>query len=265
MIVFDDIDIWQPSLTDVLTLLVPPAFVEEAIDAAPETIQDACELVLGSTCREMIMDATLGWISSKMVAGYHGTRLTETEVNSVRTKGLMPLRANCRYARLQNALSFHERWPDVADKLNDELRAFGPGEKAGRREGQVHLTLSRSGLVRGFNQYLTHGADIDRHIASTLLGHEGVELLGKYGKARVIEFAVPGHKALAAANPYWSIEECLASDKVPNLIRELLGSWSYRVAHPGFQSSSLGLDCGMIFWSKVPSDWIVAVETIYKE
>ena len=265
MIVFDDIDIWEPSLTDVLKPLIPTAFVEDAIAAAPETIEDACELVLGSTCRETIMDATVGWISSEMVAGYHGTRLTETEVDSVRTKGLIPLKANCRHARLQSALAYHERWPEVADKLHDELLAFGPGGKAGRREGQVHLTLSRSGLVRRFNQYLTHGSDIDRHIAFALLGHEGVELLGKFGKARVIKFAVPGHKALAAANPYWSIEECLANNKVPNLIRELLSSWTFRVAHPGFQSNSLGLDCGMIFLSKVPSDWIVTVETIYEE
>ena len=151
---------------------------------------------------------------------------------------------------------------EVADRLDEVLWAVGPGEKAGRREGQVHLTLSRSGLVCEFNKYLTHGAEIDRHIAYELLGREGVELLAIDGEARLIKVAVPGQKALEVANPYWSVEECRASNRVPNLICELLGSWSYRLKEPGFQCRSLRLDCGMIFKSTVPSDWIARIETL---
>ena len=124
------------------------------------------------------------------------------------------------------------------------------------------MTLSRRGLVSEFNQYLTHGADIDRHIAFELLGREGVDLLAKDGEARLIKVAVPGHKALEAANPYWGVEECQASNRVPNLICELLGSWSCRLGTPRFQCRSFGLDCGMMFKSTVPSDWIAEIETL---
>ena len=262
MINFDDIDNWEPLLTDKLKPLIPTTLRDRVIDGAPKTIQDALNLLLDSTCDKALIDAAIGWVRSATVAGYHGTRLTETEVDSVRTKGLLPMKADQRRARLQRALSCHERWPEAADRLDDKLRAFGPGEKAGRREGQVHLTLSRSGLISGFNQYLTHGAEIDYHIAFKLLGQEGVDLLAKDGEAKLIKVAVPGHKALEATNRYRSVEVCQATNKVPNLIGELLGSWSYKLAKPRFQCrSSQSVDCGMIFYSTVPSDWITKIET----
>ena len=262
MIDFDDIDIWEPLLTEKLTPLIPKAVVDKVVAAAPDEVHDACKLLLDPTCRRAAIEAAVEWVASETVAGYHGTRLTEDEVDSVKAEGLLPMQADQRRARLERALSCHESWPEVAGRLDDKLRAFGPGENAGRREGQVHLTLSRNGLVSGFNKYLTHGAEIDRHIAFALLGPEGEALLTNDGKARLIKVAVPGDKALAAANSIWSVEECGASNRVPNLICELLGSWSYRLAHPTFQCSSLQLDCGMIFHSTVPSDWITAIETL---
>ena len=259
---FDNIDGWAPSLSGIVETLVPKAVFDEVHASVDVSIQEACHLLLELTCRKAVMDAVVGWIESVTVAGYHGTRLTEAESKSVRTNGLLPTKAVHRRARIERSLSHHERWQEVAGRLTDKLEAFGPGVRAGSREGQVHLTLSRSGLVHGFNQYLTHGADIDRHIAFSLLGDEGVELLAKDGQARVIEVVVPGHAALKAANPYWSVEECLATDRVPNLICELLGSWVCRLGDPGFRNDALQLDCGMIFKSTVPPDWIAGIETL---
>ena len=259
---FDDIDSWDPLLAHLLEPLIPKAVLDKILAVAPESIPEACYLLLDPTCGKVVMDAAIGWINSVTIAGYHGTRLTEAEVESVRENGLLPTKAVDRADRLKRSLSGHERWQEVAGRLSDKLEAFGPGGKAGQREGQVHLTLSRCGLVNGFNQYLTHGADIDRHIAFALLGQEGVELLAKDGEARVIEVVVPGHEALTAANPWFSVEVCLATDRVPYLICELLGSWVFRRIDPDFQSSELQLDCGMIFKSTVPSNWIAGIETI---
>ena len=259
---FDDIDDWEPFLSEKLKSLVPTAIMEKIVAAAPDEVHDACKLLIDATCHTAIIAEIIGWVSSATVAGYHGTRLTEVEVDSVRAEGLLPMRAGHRRARVERALSCHECWPRVAARLDEKLRAFGPAEKAGRREGQVHLTLSRSGLLYGFNKYLTHGAEIDRHIAFSLLGLEGEALLANDGEARLVKVAIPGDKALAAANPFWSVEECLATDRVPNLISELLGSWSYRLAHPTFQCRSLQLDCGMIFHSTIPSAWITEIETL---
>ena len=260
MIVFDDIDNWEPLLTDKLRPLIRPGVVDRVISAAPGYVEDACKVLLDNTTREAVINEAIEWVRSLTVAGYHGTRLTEAEARSVQTEGLIPMRADHRRSRLKRALSRHERWPEVADMLDDRLRAFGSGERAGRREGQVHLTLSHSGLVCGFNEYLTHGSEFDRQVAFDLLGNEGRELLANYGEPRVVVVAVPGDKALAAANSYWNVEERLARGEVPNLIDQFLCSWSYRLANPTFQSSSLQLDCGMIFYSTVPSDWIAGIE-----
>ena len=262
MIDFDEIDHWAPLLAKKLTPLIPTNVLDKVVAAAPDEPHDARQLLLASICRMAVIEATVEWINSVTVAGYHGTRLTDAEVDSVRTQGLLPMQADHRRARLERVLSHHQRWPEVAERLEDVLRAFGPGEEAGRREGQVHLTLSRNGLVSGFNKYLTHGAEIDCHLAHALLGQEGEALLANDGKARLIKGTVPGYQALAAANPFWSVEECLASDRIPNLVGELLDSFSYRLAHPNFQCSSLRLDCGMIFHSSIPSDWIDGIETL---
>ena len=77
--------------------------------------------------------------------------------------------------------------------------------KPGAEKGRVCLTLSRRALLHGFNHYLTHGSEFDQHVAYALLGNEGKELLREYGKARIIQVAVPGPDALKRANRYLSI------------------------------------------------------------
>ena len=262
MIDFDSIDDWDPSLTDSLDPLVSKAVVERLAATAPNSIDDTRNLLFDLTDREAVIHAVLSWVQSETLAGYHGTRLIDAEVDSILSNGLLPLNASGRRERLERVLSPHERWTEVANKLDETLRAFEPGECAGRREGQVHLTLSRSGLTDGFNQYLTHGPDFDRHVAYALLGQDGLELLRDDGQPRVIKVAVPGSKGLDAANTYFSIDHLRVRGDVPNLVAEFLTSWSYRLAYPGFQCRTLQVDCGMIFKSIVPASWIVSVDTL---
>jgi hypothetical protein len=94
-------------------------------------------------------------------------------------------------------------------------------------------------------------------VAYELLGSEGKELLAHDGEPRVIQVAVPGNLALNAAHPYFSIDDLRAKGDVPNLVSEFLEAWSYRLAYPGFQSRTLKVDCGMLFFSTIPADWIV--------
>lgn len=232
------------------------------MSAAPGYIEDARDLLFDLTDRDAIIDATLGWIRSTKVAGHHGSRLTDAEVASVRADGLLPLKAEGRRDRLVRALSPHPRWGEVAGQLDPTIRALGQGGRAGRREDQVHLTLSRSGLTNGFNHYLTHGAEFDQHVAHALLGPEGKELLGRDGVPRVVQVAVPGVDALKAAHPIFGIEALRANGDVPNLVEDFLKAWSYRLAHPSFRARTLEVDCGMVFRSTVPSAWLVNIETL---
>ena len=262
MIDFDDIDIWGPSLTDALRPLFSETRLYNLVATPTEFVEDALDQLFNLPNKEAIIDAAVAWVCSDTIAGYHGTRLTHTEADSIRVKGLLPLNACDRRGRLERVLSRHKRWPEVAGKLEGVLQIYGPGNRAGHRENQVHLTLSRSGLTKGLPHYLTHGAEFDQHVAFQLLGEEGKELLGQDGEATVIKAAVPGPKALDSANPYFSIECKRARGECPNLINEFLESWSYELAHPNFQCRTLKVDCGMIFRSALPAAWIVGIDTV---
>jgi hypothetical protein len=180
----------------------------------------------------------------------------------VRALGLIPLNAGARRARIERALSGHPDWAAAQRQLDKVLADLGQHNRAGHREGQVHLTLSRAGLENGFNHYLTHGAEFDQHAAQALLGDEGEALLAKDGKKTIVRVVVAGNRALQACHPYLTIEDQRARGNVPNLVNELLKAWSYRLAHPGFDPRTLEVDCGLVFKETVPPDWIVKLETL---
>ena len=261
MIDFDEIDDWAPGLSEVLSQHVPDSFRTRVADAAPEYIEDALDLLFDATGRNAAIDATLAWIGSSRVVGYHGSRLTDEDVASIRSSGLNPLKAKARRDRLVRALSPHPRWYEVSDQLDSILQDYGPGGLGGRREGQVHLTLSRSGLLNGFNHYLTYGSEFDQHAAHALLGPDGKQLLTNDGKPAVLQVAVPGARALEAAHPYLGVDDMRGRGEVPNLVKEFLQAWSYKLAHPTFQSRTLKIDCGMVFPSILPAAWIVDTTT----
>lgn len=252
---------WVPQLTNAIGTLMSHAARERILAARPELVEDALDLVFSQTKREEIVNATIEWIRTTTVAGYHGTRLIDSEVESIWSCGLLPLEAPARGERLVRTLSQHPKWNP--EKLNAALEKYGKNNKAGRRERQVHLTLSRYGLLHDFNHYLTHGAEFDQHVAYCLLGNEGKELLQQDGKARVIKVSVPGNVALKAANRYIPIkDQLLYKGQLHNLVAEFLKAWSYTLAYPDFDCSTLRVDCGMVFFEALPSDWIVDIETL---
>lgn len=262
MVNFDDIDDWAPKFAVALSLYVPASVGLKLAAAAPKYIEDARDLLFELTARDAVIDATLTWIRSTEIAGYHGSRLTDAEVASIRAVGLIPLKAEMRRLRLKRALSPHPSWCEIADKLDAAIQTHGRGSAAGCREDQVHLTLSRAGLVNSFNHCLTHRAEFDQQVAYALLGQDGIDLLARDGQPRVIQVAVPGPLALSAAHPYFSINDIRNRGDVPNLVNEFLEAWSYRLAHLGFQSRTLKTDCGVVFHSTVPAAWIRGLDTL---
>ena len=256
LVCFDNIDEWAPALSEVLLPLAPADIQRELKAAATEYIEDARDYFLRFADRKSVIDAMLHWIRSTSIAGYHGTRLTDAEVESIKSKGLIPLRATARRERIERALSRHPRWKEVANRLDEAIHSVGPGCAVGSREGQVYLTLSRAGLTEGFNHYLTHGAEFDWHVALKLLGDEGKELLSTDGTSYVIEVAVPGATALATAHPFYGVEDMRARGELPNILNEFLCAWCFRQSRPRYQSRKLRVDCGMMFRSTVPPEWI---------
>ncbi len=261
MLDFDSNCTWVSLLTKAIGSLVSRAARKRIHAEKPEFVEDALGLLFSQTKREKIINATLKWIRTTTVAGYHGSRLVDSEVESIRSCGLLPLEAPTRRERLVRALSHHPKW-NLA-KLNAALDKYGKNNRAGCRERQVHLTLSRNGLLHDFNHYLNYGSEFDQHVAYFLFGNEGKELLRLDGKARVIKLSVPGNIALNAANRYSPIDDRhLDKGQLPNLVADILKVWSYTVAYPDFDCGSLHVDCGMVFYEALPSNWIVDIETL---
>jgi hypothetical protein len=261
LIDFDSIDDWHGSFSAALASHLPVDLSERLRQSQPRYVEDARDLLLKLADRERIIDAVLAWLARGTVLAYHGTRLTLAEQGSVKTKGLLPLKAEARRARLERALSSHPRWTEVSQRLDYELTKHGSG-RARKREGQVHLTLSRAGLTQQFNHYLTHGAEIDQHVAKALLGEEGGRLLARDGLPTMVTVAVPGAIALEAAHPYFTIAMMRETNELPNIMKEFVSIWAFQQANPACQSSRLEVDCGMVFRAVVPAGWIKSIETL---
>lgn len=262
VIEFNNINDWSPTLSDALSDLVSDDVRQKLRAASSDYVEDALDLLLNLAGADAIIDATLGVIRSEEIAAYHGSRLIAADVDSIRSVGLLPLKAEDRRCRLVRALSPHPQWPLVSHRLDEVIRDLGEGCAVGLRVGQVHLTLSRAGLTDAFDHYLTYGAEFDQHVARCLLGKDGLELLSQDGQARIVHVAVPGAIALDAAHQYFSIDDVRARGEVPNLVREFLSAWSYGLAPPEFHTATLVFDCGMVFRVPVPASWIIKIETI---
>lgn len=254
---FDDNNEWGPRLRELLRPHLP-ADIDQIVKAVrPEFIEDAADIVLSHTNQQVVAAAITEWLCTQQVRGYHGTRINASELNSICSDGLQPLRAQQRAERLERALSKHPRWPEVAHELPAALKLYGAGMRSGRREGQVHLTVSRAGLVDGFNHYLREGSEFDWHVSHYLLGLEGQALIAADGDAYLITMRVPGDAALAACNRFG-----MPTDSFPNLVSDIVRVWSYWLGDERYRASRLKLDCGMVFSDAVPASWLDQVEKV---
>jgi len=259
MIDFDNIDDWAAKLGAAVAPWIPASARSRIRKATLEYVDDTLDKLFDLTDRDALIDATLNWIRSSTIVAYHGSRLTDEDVALIEADGLKPLRAADPVVRLTRALSKHPKWCEVAGRFDPTHPSYGTGEYIGNREGQVHLTLSRSALLDGFNQYLTHGSEFDRNIACLLLGSEGMELLERDGSPAVIQVAVPGRLAL---QPDHILKSIRANGNTPDMARHFLEAWSYRLAKPRFQSRKMMVDCGIVFNKVVPADWILKVQVL---
>ena len=260
MLDYDSIDDWSPRLEQALTEVVPLAIRQTIAASNPEFIEDAMDTLLQRAERETVIRCTLAWICAQEVVAYHGTRLNSAEAQSIQSTGLKPLLPQQRRQRLERALSKHRDWRADTDLLDQTIRAHSGTGKSGRREGQVHLTLSRAGLTDGFNHYLTHGSEFDQQIAHALHGQEGIDLLAADGNPTLVTVSVPGHIALLGSHRYHTPEQMIQRGDVPNLVRQLLEAWSFRLANPTYQTTRRKLDCGIWFEAAVPPEWISSVQ-----
>ena len=106
---FDVNHTWGPQLTAAVSEPLMRPVADKLVTASPEYVEDARDLLFSYADRAEIIDATIAFIKSSAVAGYHGCRLKQSELESIRARGLVPLDAKARRARLNRALSAHPR------------------------------------------------------------------------------------------------------------------------------------------------------------
>lgn len=255
---FDNIESWGPELTEVSINVVGAATLNALRVSKHEFIEDAGAELLSCGGKQVVSNFVEGWLRSCTITAYHGTRVDKKSLQSIMQDGLVPLVADQRRERLTRALKCHERWTEIESSLSEALVAHGEGNRAGCRIGQVHATISRSGLMRSFNHYLQYGAEFDWHVAHYLLGKDGQELLKQDGQSYLITIHVPGDLAIEACNPW----RTLAGDDLPNLVREVVDMWAYWLSKPSYNSADRQLDCGLIFKSAIPPEWIKSAELL---
>lgn len=262
MIEFDEIDYWFPQLSSHLGSIVTPSILSQLKSEDIEYIEDALRRLVGWVDANELVDETIDWISSIEMLAFHGTRLTSIEANSIRQDGLQPLKAMDRFVRLERALRSHPRWQAVKGKLASEIERHGEGAAAGLREGQIHLSLSRSGLLEDYDHYLVYGSEFDQRVAHSLLGDSGVELLAQDGKPTLVLIRMPGNEVLSAAQWPTSVEDIRRRGDVPNVVREMLQLWAYKIIHADYQPTSIDGDCPITLTSPIPSSWVFDVECV---
>src|SRR5688500_7648787 len=110
---FDNIDEWATSLENALRPLITDTAGKKLAEAKLEYVEDAQDLLFTLTNQNSIIDTFLDWLCSRKIVGYHGTRVTESEISSIQKDGLIPLNAIAPHIRLIRALSSHPNWSKV--------------------------------------------------------------------------------------------------------------------------------------------------------
>ncbi len=249
---FDDVGGWGPSLTGVLQALLPANITARLRAASPASDDEALEVVFGLSDAGAIAAATEQWISEGYVIGYHASRLSDVEIESVNRNGIRCLVLHVRMEQLAERLAVHGDWEQVRDRLEPIVREIGEG----CRDGQAHLSVSRGSLLRASPHYLRHGSEFDQVVTKELLGTDALSLL-RTGRTPVLfRICVPGRSALEVDRRH------LGYGQMSGLIRRLLQVWAMWLYDPSIQPGEWRVAYGLIFNQDIPAAWIDCVQQV---
>jgi hypothetical protein len=174
---FDEIDEWFPYMCEALIPILPDKTLPIISNSSIEYMEDSLDLLFKLANKDQIINSALDCLSSSNIIGYHGTRLTQSEKQDVIHNGLIPLVASNRISRISEILTepLYSKRISI-EELNSAIVQYGGNKYEGSRENQVHLTLSYSGLINGFNHYITYGSEFDQHVVRHLWGDKGLAI-----------------------------------------------------------------------------------------
>ncbi len=231
---YDQIEEWGPWIEETITSIAGAGLLSRLRTLRSQYLGDAANLIVQEVGRARLVDTLNARLMPYGVRVFHGTRITPAELLQIRAEGLKALKLVDRRKPLEDIFSQHPEWSRKEEQLTVQLHRLGPGWQTGgggrREDGSVHFCLSRAGILHGCNHYLTHGAEVDQHIAHALFPDgSGLELLKRNRTAKLISFVATFPEAAIAANPYGFPET-----ELPALMSKLLSVWAYKSAHPKF-------------------------------
>ncbi|MDP3340294.1 hypothetical protein [Frigidibacter sp.] len=263
MIYFDIIETWEESFEEIVVSLIGRSNVEELQKTAFDYIEDAGNFVTSFADIRSVSSEICSWLKDREVCVFHGTRLLPAELESIKNTGLRPLIARDRNDRLTEIFKSHKDWLVLKDSLHEITTIVGPQERDGRRENQVHFSLSRSGLIKGFNHYLTHGSEFDQNVASRLFPDgSGLKLLQSATAPYLVHVRMSGGDLVKGAHPHFSYQDVVDMGEVPGLGATFLNAWAFKKSKPNFDISKLRTDCCMMQEHPTPREKILRIEAL---
>lgn len=263
MINYDKFETWQMSFGELIVRLLGEKAVNDLASSSFEYIEDAGDFVVNHSDIETVSTEIQNWFRAHEFCVFHGTRLLPEEILSVQQKGLLPLVATDREQRLREVLAGHPQWYSVENRLLEVIEDVGPKEKQGGREGQVHFSLSKSGLVNDFDHYLTHGSEFDQRVVHQLFGdRSGFELLNSKTVPVLVHVSFSGEQLIQGAHPYFSYSDLVGMGEIPGIARTFLNAWAFKASNPSFDIEKLRTDCCMMERVATPPERILSIEKL---
>lgn len=222
-----------------MTQIVPASAISNIRNLAPRFLEDPRNHLFELFGRNYIRRRLAAHLQNCSIKFFHGTRLSQADLESVKRSGLLPLNLADRRQGLIEILKKHPLWDDVSVGFDDALQMYGRKHTLGSREnGCVYACFSRSALLKGCTHYLQNGAEVDDFIGHHLFGNASAdEFFNRYRSPYIISFDL---SFAEAARYSTSFQEQETGEDI--IVDKLLCYWAYSLTTPDFEVGSQG-DC----------------------
>ncbi|HEY3740738.1 MAG TPA: hypothetical protein VGL53_12885, partial [Bryobacteraceae bacterium] len=161
----DDVKVWGPRLNDELQISEFAAVVDQIRSVDLQDGEVRLRDLFSIIPQEHFVRTVSSWIEKQTVTAYHGSRLDDIELQSVRSWGLKVLSPTSRQETLIKKFAPHPDWALREAYLMDAL-----DKAAGRSAvGKVHVTLSYWHLL-ALHDVVQKGSEFDRKVEFEVFG-----------------------------------------------------------------------------------------------
>jgi hypothetical protein len=228
---YDKIEEWEPWLSKILCPSNSGDIKQVLLDEKPQCTEEARDIVSATIGIEEVTKRLEGGLKGYGIRLYHGTRVSDIELEDIKSHGLKPLALRERKESIAGRFSSHPDWAKTKSRWDEVFEKIVSEAKEETREGALYACFSRTELISGSCHYVKYGAELDKWIARCLFNKSDAdELLRKGRSPYLVSFIKPYEEAERAANPNGFDPRVLS-----NLSSALLEAWAYRQFDESFR------------------------------